>query len=68
MIIQVIGLNTKKLLGCTHELTKNYFLYGDDKRIKKIEIDINKYRDWVVNNIKIITSNTRFIPNILKKN
>ena len=59
--------DTKKLLGCTHELTKNYFLYGDDKRIKKIEIDINKYRDWVVNNIKIITSNTRFIPNILKK-
>jgi inorganic pyrophosphatase len=59
--------NLNESLGCTNDLTKDFFLLGDNLPIKKIEIDTHKYRDWVVNNIKIITSNTRFVPNILKK-
>ena len=59
--------NLKDSLGCTNDLSKDFFLLGDNLPIKKIEIDTHKYRDWVVNNIKIITSNTRFVPNILKK-
>ena len=35
--------------------------------IKKIEIDINEYRKWVVNSIRIITGNFRFIPQKYKK-
>ena len=35
--------------------------------IKKIEIDINEYRKWTVNSIRIITSNFRFIPQKYKK-
>ena len=59
--------NLKEPLGCTNDLTKEFFLLSDNLSIKKIEIDTHKYRDWVVNNINIITSNTRFVPNILKK-
>ena len=48
-------------------MSKNYFLNYDSIPIKKIEIDTHNYRNWVTNNIKIITSNTRFIPNNLKR-
>ena len=53
--------------GCNNELSKNFFLNYENLKIKNIEIDINNYRNWTVNNIRIITSNTRFIPNYLKK-
>ena len=53
--------------GCNNELSKKFFLNYENLKIKNIEIDINNYRNWTVNNIRIITSNTRFIPNYLKK-
>ena len=59
--------NTSDFKGCVNDLSKNYFLNYDKIPIKKIEIDTHNYRNWVTNNIKIITSNTRFIPNNLKK-
>ena len=59
--------DTKNLNGCVNDLSKNYFLNYDKIPIKKIEIDTHNYRNWVTNNIKIITSNTRFIPNNLKR-
>jgi len=34
--------------------------------IKNIQIDINKYRKWTVNSIKIITGNFRFVPSKYK--
>ena len=59
--------NTSDFKGCVNDLSKNYFLNYDKIPIKKIEIDTHNYRNWVTNNIKIITSNTRFIPNNLKR-
>ena len=54
-------------LGCSSELTKSFFLNYYYLSIKKIEIDTHNYRNWTVNNVRIITHNTRFIPNNLKK-
>ena len=59
--------DTNDFNGCVNDLSKNYFLNYDSIPIKKIEIDTHNYRNWVTNNIKIITSNTRFIPNNLKR-
>ncbi len=54
------------ILGCNNKFSKNYL---DFKKLKisKIEIDTHNYKSWAVNNIRIITSNTRFIPNNLKR-
>jgi hypothetical protein len=57
---------SKKFLGCNIKISKN-FLNFKKLKIKKIEIDTHDYKSWTVNNIKIITSNSRFIPNNLKK-
>ena len=58
---------SEDFLGCVNSLTKEFFSDYENLAIKKIEIDINNYRNWVTNNIKIITSNTRFIENKYKK-
>ena len=54
--------------GCNNEISEDYFLNGNNLNIKKIEIDVNNYRKWTVNNIKILTTRSRFIPNNLKLN
>lgn len=54
-------------LGCNNKISKNFILNHLNLKIKKIEIDTHNYRSWIVNNIRIITSNTRFIPNNFKK-
>ncbi len=58
---------SEESLGCTNELTKDYFLNYYDLPIKKIEIDTHNYKRWTVNNARIITHSTRFIPNNFKK-
>ena len=54
-------------IGCDNEINQNYFQDIDKLGIKKIEIDINNYRKWTINSIKIITSNSRFIADEYKK-
>ena len=54
--------------GCNNQISENYFKQINKIKIKKIEIDIRNYRKWTENNIKILTVNSRFIPNNLKKN
>ncbi len=54
--------------GCNNEISEDYFLNSNKLNIKKIEIDVNNYRKWTVNNIKILTTRSRFIPNNLKLN
>ena len=34
----------------------------NDKKIKSIEVKINKYKKWTENGIRIITGNFRWIP------
>ena len=54
-------------IGCKSNdlifFTQNY----EKLNITKIEIDINKYKKWSSNNIKILTNPTRFTPDRLKK-
>ncbi len=61
-------ISGQKFSGCNNEISKDYFDNVDKTRIEKIEIDINNYKGWAVNNIKILTTRARFIPNDLKKN
>ena len=58
---------SEESLGCNNQISKKYYLNFTNKKIKKIEIDTHNYKSWTVNNIKIITSNSRFISNNLKK-
>tara|TARA_X000001036_G_scaffold438960_1_gene488309 strand:+ start:1766 stop:4135 length:2370 start_codon:yes stop_codon:yes gene_type:complete len=55
-------------LGCNKEISESYFINVDKTKIKKLEIDISNYKKWTVNNIKILTTRSRFIPNELKIN
>ena len=61
-------ISSQKFSGCDNEISKYYFENEDKAKIEKIEIDINNYKSWTVNNIKILTTRARFIPNDLKKN
>jgi len=58
----------KKTYGCIYQASENYLKKIDSRKIIKIEVDVNNYKKWTVNNIKILTSSTRFISNDLKKN
>ena len=58
----------ERFIGCNNEISENYFINVDKIKIKKIEIDINNYKKWTVNNIKILTTRSRFISNDLKIN
>ena len=58
---------SNNFIGCVNNLSKEYFSDYEHLEIKKIEIDIDNYRNWITNNIRIITSNTRFIENKYKK-
>ena len=58
----------KKTYGCIYQASENYLKKINSRKIIKIEVDVNNYKKWTVNNIKILTSSTRFISNDLKKN
>ena len=63
-----ISADTKTLsLGCTSEINEKSLYSYEKIKITKIEIDIDNYRNWTVNSIKIITSNSRYIEDIYKK-
>ncbi len=53
--------------GCNSEINENFLVNYDKLKIKKIDIETNNYRNWTVNGIKIITSNSRYIDDIYKK-
>ena len=59
--------NLSNFSRCENIVSKEFLLNHLNLKIKKIEIDTHNYRNWIVNNVRIITSNTRFIPNNLKK-
>ena len=53
--------------GCASEISENYLIKYDYLKIDRIEIETVNYRNWTVNSIKILTSNTRYIDDIYKK-
>ncbi len=61
-----INKTNNTLAGCNSEVGKDYLKNIDKIKIRKIEIDTNNYRKWVVNSIRIITSASRFIPDKYK--
>ena len=60
-------IDKQKFLSCNNFISEDYLRNYQNYEIEKIEIDILNYRNWTVNNIKIITSNTRFINNEFKE-
>ena len=50
------------LNNCIDSGGNNYIKSFNSLKVEKIEVDINNYRKWAVNSIKIITGNFRFIP------
>ena len=58
---------SQNFLGCDYSVNENRLINFEKIKIKNIEIDILNYRNWTVNNIKIVTSGTRFIGNEYKK-
>ena len=53
--------------GCTNEINSDFLKNYEKLKIERLEIETLNYRDWTVNSIKIITSNTRFVDDIYKK-
>ena len=58
----------EKTTGCNYQASENYLSKINSKKIEKIEIDVNNYKKWTINNIKILTNENRFTPSDLKKN
>ena len=71
IFIQKTSANTDKpssyVLGCNTDDNQNYLKNIDQVKIKKIEIDVNNYRRWTVNSIRIITNESRWIDERYKR-
>ena len=52
---------------CSANVSEGSLRKANQLLIKNIQIDINKYKKWTVNSIKIITGNFRFVPSKYKK-
>ena len=59
--------DTKKSFGCNNEISENSISSIDKLKIKSIEVDINNYRDWTVNGIKILINKSRYTSNKFKQ-
>ena len=58
--------NDLNFIGCNN-INEKKDLNFDKQKIKKIEIDVNNYRAWTVNGIKILTNRSRFVSDEYKK-
>ena len=57
----------QNFVGCDNSITEHFLKNYQNYKIEKIEVDILNYRNWTMNNIKIITSGTRFINDEFKR-
>ena len=57
----------KKLSGCVGSISKNFLINQDQIPINLIEVDVNKYRNWTVNGIRILTNRYRYVDQKYKK-
>ena len=62
-----LNKSSNNFVGCNNDINEKYLTNSSIVGINKIEIDTHKYKQWIVNNIKIITSGTRFISDKLRK-
>ena len=66
-IFLILIILSFKNLAWAEEGSCEYKFDNDQITLKSIDIDVNKYRKWQINNTKILTDNTYFIPNEFKK-
>ena len=52
--------DTNKSFGCNNKISENSISAIDKLKIKSIEVDINDYRDWTVNGIRILINKSRY--------
>ena len=64
LILIIFSFNN---ISFAKENSCNKSLYNEQLHLKSIEIKVNDYRGWQVNNIRILTDNTYLIPKNLKK-
>ena len=69
LIFFILLLFSKQVLGdCTNFDRQNSNYYNFHANIKKLEVEVQKNRNWMVNSLKIAIGNFRFIPDEYKKN
>ena len=66
-IFLILIILSFKNLAWAEEGSCEYKFDNDQITLKSIDIDVNKYRKWQINNTRILTDNTYFIPNEFKK-
>ena len=66
-ILESKNQEKKNYLKCNNKASHDYLNSIDNLGIKKIEIDVQNYRKWTVNSIKIITNGARFVEDRYKK-
>ena len=62
LIFFILLLFSKQVLGdCTNFDRQNSNYYNFHANIKKLEVEVQKNRNWMVNSLKIAIGNFRFI-------
>ena len=57
----------KNLSGCNYDINEKNLKEINKLKIKKISVDVHKYRNWIVNSIRIITSRSRYVSDSFKQ-
>ncbi len=64
LILIIFSFNN---LAWTEEDSCKYNFDNDQVKLESIDINVNEYRKWQINNTRILTDNTYSIPNKFKK-
>ena len=61
------NLNEKKIIGCDYIVSEKNLENNNNIKIENINIDVHKYRNWIVNSVRIITSRSRYVSDRYKQ-
>lgn len=53
--------------GCNYDINEKNLKEINKLNIKKISVDVNNYRNWIVNSIRILTSRSRYVSDSYKR-
>ncbi len=57
----------QKFSGCDNQVSEQFQKKFNTLKIDKIEIDVNNYRNWIVNSVRILTSRSRYVSEKFKQ-
>ena len=57
----------KNFKGCNYDINEKNLKEINNLKIKRISVDVNNYRNWIVNSIRIITSRSRYVSDSYKQ-